>query len=132
LYWLKGDKLDEQQILVDLSEGASRGDFPFRVVARKYHIIKDIMEPIIIPWNKKAETIIQGLRYAENVGGLARKAQRYTVSVPLRVMVSLLAAGSIERLHEQYNVLINNDLYRSELGLCPEDPTFHEVESLII
>ena len=132
LYWLKGDKLDEQQILVDLSEGAPKGDFPFRVVAQKYQIIKDIMEPIIILWNKEAETIIQGLRYAKNAGGLVRKAQRFTVSVPQRVLASLLAAGSVERLHEQYTVLINKDLYRGDLGLCPEDPTFHEVESLIV
>jgi len=44
----------------------------------------------------------------------------------------LECAGSVERLHDQYCVLINMDIYRDDLGLCPEDPTFHEVESLIM
>ncbi|MFW6148083.1 MAG: CRISPR-associated helicase Cas3', partial [Thermodesulfobacteriota bacterium] len=74
LYWLKGEKLDEYQILADLSEGAKSGDFPFRVVDQKYKIIKDDMEPIIIPWNKDAEAIIQGLRYSEHPAVFARKA----------------------------------------------------------
>ena len=30
LYWMKGDKLDEFQILNDLAEGVKSGDFPFR------------------------------------------------------------------------------------------------------
>jgi len=27
--------------------------------------------------------------------------------------------------------LINRDIYKDDLGLCPEDPTFHEIENLI-
>ena len=41
LYWSKGDKLDEHQILDDLGEGAKTGDFPFRVVDEKFKIIED-------------------------------------------------------------------------------------------
>jgi len=61
----------------------------------------------------------------------ARKAQRFTVQVYPKVLSGLECAGSVERLHDQYCVLINMDIYRDDLGLCPEDPTFHEVESLI-
>jgi len=132
LYWLKGEKLDEYQILADLSEGAKSGDFPFRVIDQKYKIIKDDMEPIIIPWNKEAEGIIQGLRYSEHPAAFARKAQRFTVQVPSKVLRNLEYVGSVERLQEQYCILINMDLYRDDLGLCPEDPSFHEVESLIV
>jgi CRISPR-associated endonuclease/helicase Cas3 len=131
LYWLKGERLDEYQILADLSEGAKSGDFPFRVIDQKYKIIKDDMEPIIIPWNKEAEAIIQGLRYSEYPAAFARKAQRFTVQIYPKVLGSLECAGSVERLHDQYCVLINMDLYRNDLGLCPEDPTFHRPESLI-
>lgn len=131
LYWMKGNKLDEYQILDDLGEGAKNGDFPFRAVDKKFKIIKDRAESIIIPWNKDAEKIISGLRYSEYPALFARKAQRFTVQVYPKVLDSLERAGSVERLHNQYCVLINMDLYRDDLGLCPEDPTFHEVESLI-
>jgi CRISPR-associated endonuclease/helicase Cas3 len=130
LYWMRGELLDEYQILDDLNEGKRKGDFPFRVVDKKFKIIKDDMESIIIPWKKNeqdkdAEKIIQGLRYAEYPARFARKAQRFTIQVPPRVLSSLEYAGSVERLHDQYCVLINMDLYRDDLGLCSEDPTFH-------
>jgi CRISPR-associated endonuclease/helicase Cas3 len=131
LYWMRGEKLDEYHILDDLDEGKRKGDFPFREVDKKFKIIKDGMEPIIIPWNEDAEKIIRGLRYAEYPAKFARKAQRFVVQVPPRVLSSLEHAGSVERLHDQYCVLVNMDLYQDDLGLCPEDPTFHKVESLI-
>jgi CRISPR-associated endonuclease/helicase Cas3 len=132
LYWTKGDKLDEYRILDDLAEDAISGNFPFRLVDRKFKIIKDGTESIIIPWNREAEKIISGLRYSEHPALFARKAQRFTVEVYPKVLGRLEYSGSVERLHDQYCVLINMDIYRDDLGLCPEDPTFHEVESLIM
>ena len=131
LYWMKGEKLDEYQILDDLAEGAKKGDFPFRGVDKKFKIIEDGAEPIIIPWNEEAEKIINGLRYSEYPAFFARKAQRFTVQVYPKVLSSLVSAGSVERLHDQYCVLTNMDIYSDDLGLCPEDPTFHKPESLI-
>ena len=131
LYWMKGEKLDEYQILDDLGESSKKGDFPFRVVDKKFKIIEDGAESIIIPWNREAEKIISGLRYSEYPASFARKAQRFTVQIYPKALGSLECAGSVERLHDQYCVLINMDLYRDDLGLCPEDPSFHEVESLI-
>ena len=131
LYWLRGAALDQQQILADLAEGAMAGDFPFRVVAEKFKIIADGMAPIIIPWNDDAERIVEELRYSVFPAAAARKAQHFTIQVYPQILYALLNAGSVERLHEQYNVLINRDLYREDLGLCPEDPTFHKIESLI-
>jgi len=132
LYWMKGNKLDEYQILDDLGEGAKNGDFPFRSVDKEFKIIKDGAESVIIPWNKEAEKIISGLRYSEYPALFARKAQRFTVQVYPKVLGSLECAGSVERLHDQYCVLNNMDIYRDDIGLCPEDPTFHEVESLMV
>ena len=131
LYWMKGEKLDEYQILDDLAEGAKNGDFPFRIVDKKFKIIEDGAEPVIIPWNEEAEKIVTGLRYSEYPASFARKAQRFTVQVYPKVLGSLECAGSVERLHDQYCVLTNMDIYRDDLGLCPEDPTFHRPESLI-
>jgi len=132
LYWMKGEQLDTYHLMESLRAGVMKGDFPFREVHERFKIIKDGMESIIIPWDKNAERIIQGIRYSENPGAFTRPAQRYTVQVFPKVLSALLNVGSVECLHEQYYVLINKDLYRDDLGLCPEDPTFHEVESLIV
>jgi CRISPR-associated endonuclease/helicase Cas3 len=131
LYWLKGDKLDELEILADLSEGIKTGDYPFRSISNKFKIIRDGMDSIIIPWDKEAERIINELRFSNYPTSAARKAQRYTIQVPPRILNNLVFAGAVERLHDQYNVLINRDIYRDDLGLCPEDPSFHEIENLI-
>jgi len=132
LYWMNGENLDEYQILDDLAEDAINGNFPFRVVDKKFKIIEDGAESIIIPWNEEAEKIISGLRYSEYPASFARKAQRFTVQIYPKVLGSLECAGSVERLHDQYCILTNMDIYRDDLGLCPEDPTFHEVESLMV
>ena len=131
LYWLKGEKLDEFQILSDLWEGIRTGDFPFRRISEKFRIIKDGSESIIIPWDRSAEKIIAELRFSDYPASAARRAQRYTIQVPPRVLHGLLIGGAVERLHEQYNILLNRDIYRKDIGLCPEDPAFHEIENLI-
>ncbi len=130
-YWIKGDKLDEFQVLPALSEGIKSGDYPFRWVDQKFKIIKDGSESIIIPWNKKADEIVNELRYSEYPSSGARKAQRFTIQVPPRVLTGLVNGGAVECLHDQYYVLTNRDIYREDLGLCPENPAFHEIENLI-
>ena len=91
---------------------------------KKFKIIRDGMEPIIVPWDREAEKIIQKLREAEFPAMFARKAQQFTVQVPPQVLDSLESTGSVERVRNQYCVLINKNLYRDDLGLCPEDPPF--------
>jgi CRISPR-associated endonuclease/helicase Cas3 len=124
--------LDQYRILADLSEGAKAGDFPFRSIAEKFQIIQDGMVSLVIPWNAEAEAIIGELRYSACPAAAARKAQRFTIQIYPKTFYALLDAGSIERIHDQYNILINRDLYRDDLGLCPDDPTFHDIENLIL
>jgi len=130
-YWLKGEVLDRQHILDDINEGSRSGDFPFKTIKEKFRIIESDMQSLIIPFNREADAVINELRYGTYPASAARKAQRFTVQVYPRDIISLLAAGCVERLHDQYLVLINRDIYRDDLGLCPEDPMFHEIESLI-
>ena len=134
LYWRKGERLDENRILPLLEEDAAKLNFPFKEIAKKFRLIKDIMEAIIIPWNKDAERIIQGLRYTEYPAKFIRQIQRFTIQVHPKILINLETYGSVERIGEdgQYCILQNMDIYRDDVGLCPEDPTFHEVESLKI
>ncbi len=132
-YWQQGnERLDERDILADLEEDVERLNFPFRRVSQKFKVIRDGQESVIIPWDEEGERLVGALRYAEHPGGLLRRLQRYVIQVPPRILFSLISVGSVEKVQDRFNVLINMDLYRDDLGLCPEDPTFHEVESLMI
>jgi len=133
LYWQQGnERLDEKGILFELEEDAGRFNFPFRRVAQKFRVIETGQESIVIPWGETGEQLVHRLRYVDFPGGVIRSLQRFTIQVPPRVLTALVAAGSVELLHERFYVLTNLDLYRDDLGLCPEDPVFHEAENLIV
>jgi hypothetical protein len=42
------------------------------------------------------------------------------------------AAGVMETVADRFHILTNDSLYRDDLGLCPEDPTFREQENNIV
>ena len=131
-FWRRGDdQLDQEGILEDLWEGARTSDYPFKNIAAKFRLIEDGMEPIIIPYDERAEELIIQLRYAEHLGAIARKLQRFVVQVPPRVLLSLENAGAVEWIQERFCVLARRDLYHPDLGLTPDDPVFYEAEDLI-
>jgi len=133
LFWQQGkERLDRKGILVDLEEDVGRFNFPFRRVAGKFQVIESGREDIIIPWDEDGEGLVRELRYVKNPGSLSRRLQRYTVQVQPHTLAFLVAAGGVEKVQERFNVLVNMDLYRDDLGLCPDDPTFYEAESLIV
>ena len=43
----------------------------------------------------------------------------------------MLASRVVEIVHDRFHVLLNDSIYRDDLGLCPEDPVFREQESNI-
>lgn len=131
LYWKNEDKLDEKGILSRLSRGVRKLNFPFKKIATDFKIIENNMEPIIIPYNDEAQSIIEKLRYAEFPRSLARKAQRYSVQVYPQVLAKLTSAGAIDVINECYNVLINEDLYKENVGLDSDEPTFRDIENNI-
>lgn len=134
LYWMNEKSLDEYHILDDLAEGIKRGDFPFKSVSQKFKLIKNNMWPIITPWDPEAKEVevIKELRYSKYPASFARKVQRFTIQIPLPILASLQAAGSVECIRDQYYVLVNRDLYHDDLGLCFDDPTFHEAKNLMV
>jgi CRISPR-associated endonuclease/helicase Cas3 len=130
LYWRNKDKLDKEKILERLSEGVYSVDFPFKEIADKFKIIDNAMESIIIPYNNEAKEIIKQLRYAEFTKNLARKAQRFCVQVYPNILAKLEGVA-VERIQNRYLVLTNSDLYRDDVGLAYENPTFREMENNI-
>jgi CRISPR-associated endonuclease/helicase Cas3 len=137
LYSFEGaDGLDQKQILRQLEENAGALLFPFREIAQDFRLIENDMESLIIPWHDGSDDdtrdLIRELRHADFPASMARKLQRYTIQVYRRTLAGLRAAGVVETVAERFYILTNDSLYRDDLGLCPEDPTFREQEDNIV
>ena len=127
LYWRAGDELDARRILDDLREGLTDCFFPFQNVAKKFRIIKEEGETILIPFNDKARGAIASLRVAEFPGRILRELQRFTVQVYPRELAVLEDAGAAERVQSTYAALTEQgfeQLYKEDVGLVlPKDGT---------
>ena len=131
LFWQAGPDLDKKRILDLLSETAQRGDFPFRKVAELFQLIADGQQPVIVPQDKEAERLADSLAFAEHAGGILRRLQRHTVQVHSCVFAGLIAGGAVEMVADRYAVLRNKDIYKKDLGLCPEDSAYRDIDGLI-
>ncbi|BAS49441.1 CRISPR-associated protein Cas3 [Aggregatibacter actinomycetemcomitans serotype d str. SA508] len=122
LYDLKGSELDKKQILPMHNKAGPSLDFPFQKIAEAFRMLESHMQPLIIPFDSEAEALIDHLRYADQIGGLLRKFQPYTVQIPEKALAALYKAGRIEPLNEktfgkQFYALIGLDLYDDVAGL---------------
>jgi CRISPR-associated endonuclease/helicase Cas3 len=131
-YWTKGDALDVEGILAMLQAGCQNGDFPFKTVAETFRLIKDEMRPVVIPFDDAASRLIRTLEYRENPATLARALQRYTVSVYPHEWNRLLSLGSIQIKAGMFPVLVDETLYKKDLGLCADDPLLRDPEDLVV
>lgn len=141
VYWIEEAGLDREDILRDLREPGNTFDFPFATIARKFRMIETEMVPIIIPYRSSeadspVERLLRELEHVEHPGGIARRLQPYIAPVPSLVRQYLIAERAarfirVEDFGEQFAVLENLDLYRQDVGLTWEDPTFRNAEELI-
>uniref|UniRef100_I2Q4C7 CRISPR-associated endonuclease Cas3-HD n=1 Tax=Desulfovibrio sp. U5L TaxID=596152 RepID=I2Q4C7_9BACT len=127
LYWLAGDKALDASVW-DVKEkvsgifdafqgGVNTCNFPFRKVGEAFRFIESIYRPVIIPWDEEGEAIVEGLQHAENVGRLARRAQRYTVQIPPWEFAALEKDVALTCLRERFYVLTRPERYDDEEGL---------------
>ena len=136
LYQLKGSELDNKKILKMHNDTGQSLDFPFQTIASKFRMIESHMQPLIIPFDNEAESLISSLYHADHIGGLLRKLQAYTVQIPEKALAALYKAGRIEPINEQnfgkqFYTLIGLDLYDDVAGLSWEDTNFLREENLI-
>lgn len=137
-YFLKGEAaLDRHGVLRKFGERAATLDFPFETVADAFRMIETTMVPVIIRYDARASDALERLRFVERAGGVSRALQPFTVQVPPRARARLLASGAASVVREadfgdQFVVLENDDLYRTEVGLDWDEPTAMAASSLII
>ena len=73
-------------------------DFPFQTIADKFRMIESHMQPLIIPFDVEAESLISSLHHADHIGGLLRKLQPYTVQIPEKALAAYIKQGVSNRL----------------------------------
>ncbi len=144
LYWHAGDaSLDTRAILRMLGERATSLDFPFETIAKEFRLIETPMVPVIVPYrgadgnDETAERLVDELKWVERPGRIARRLQPYVVPVPPSARGSLLSANAATVVREadfgmQFVVLSNFDLYRPDVGLTWDDPTYRAAEGLVV
>lgn len=141
LYWRKSlgnnqhSGLDEESILTICREGEVKLDFPFKTVAHKYNLIKNVMESIIIPYDEKAKGLIIKLRNIQKKGEILRALQRYVVQVYPEQFAKLKNEGFIETIDEAYFILAEiryKKAYSPDFGLNPEFNEFINPEEIIV
>ena len=137
VYEEKGKELDSKGILEMHKRAGNSLDFPFQAIAQKFRMIETYMQPLIIPFDQEAERLIDSLRHADQIGGLLRKLQPYTVQVPERAMQALFRDGRIEpindeRFGKQFYCLIGLGLYDKVAGLSWDNSIFIAAEESVI
>jgi CRISPR-associated endonuclease/helicase Cas3 len=151
LYWQQGfEALDRARlpdgerlaIITALREGVKRLSFPFKTVAQAFSMIDDVMAPVIVPFDSRAEEAINSLRHAPvPPADVQRTLQQYTVPVPENTRADLLAAGAAWMIRQddygdRFVVLSQTrsgehpEIYDDQLGLrLDADPTARSSES---
>jgi CRISPR-associated endonuclease/helicase Cas3 len=142
LYWRKGEaELDKRGVLQMCSERAGDLNFPFESIATAMRFIDDVMVPVIVAKEEanpgEVAELVQALRFAKGVGRIARALGRYTVGVPRKARAEMIAKGVAEVIRseefgDQFVVLHNLDLYKSDIGLVWDDMTFRNAEAMIM
>ena len=129
VYWLKGDELDHHKILTSVKRVGQELRIPYERMAQQFTMIESNMKPVIVKYKPRIaeiESLLNDLQFADQVGGIARKLQRYLVQVPEQALKVLMKSGAVapinqERFGYQFLLLESGHLYDKECGLSWED-----------
>ncbi|WP_166822476.1 CRISPR-associated helicase Cas3' [Thalassoroseus pseudoceratinae] len=131
-YWKRGHRDWDDKAVLDQFIEPFQAIFQFKEAAKRFQMIEDESQPVIVPYGKRGRWLIERLASNKPLGlKMRRRLQRYTVSVFENIFRNLFATQQLEIRHDCYAVLLNEDLYDEQLGLRTE-VNAHEPESLII
>ncbi|MDR1569988.1 MAG: CRISPR-associated helicase Cas3' [Oscillospiraceae bacterium] len=91
-------ELDEKRILESIAEGVSELNYNFRDIDKKYKIIEDATDAVIIPFDDDSRAILEAAEASMFPGKFRRKLQRYTVSIYPYEFQELRELGAIREL----------------------------------
>lgn len=116
LYQLHSDTTFDRKNVIGCFE---RGipEFDFQTAADRFNLIENVTVSVIIPYNEKANELIQQLKYSEFPKSIIRRLQSYTVNIYEREFEALQSLGLIDTYLELFSVLNNMDFYDRKTGL---------------
>lgn len=94
-----------------------RIEIQFRTAAKEFHIIDDAMSRPVIVRYKNSERLIEQLRQAGPTRDIMRKLQRYTVSLPVRMLEQMKLEGLLEEIPPGIYAQTLPSLYSLRIGL---------------
>ena len=82
-------------ILNAIRDRAPDLDFPFASIAAAFRMIDETMDPVIVPWDARAEDALDRLAHAERPPrDVLRTLQQYVVPIPTKDRAALIATGA--------------------------------------
>jgi CRISPR-associated endonuclease/helicase Cas3 len=137
VYWGEGEGLDRHGILTRLEERIGDLWFPFEAIARDFQLIESAMLPVLIPFDDEVWQLLEELETTERVGEIARRLQPYVVQIYPIQLARLRGPGVVqpvapERFGEQFCALVRKSLYRDDVGLTWDDPSYRSAEENIL
>ncbi len=127
------EELDSKGIMRLLNPALLDKDmiFPYKEAGDKFCFIEEDTSALIVPLEKETASLIQTLKYSEYTRSIMRKLQPYTIQVRKKDIEALDRGGSIEIIHNNIPVLLNNKAYDKDVGLCIERAAVWDVEQLV-
>lgn len=128
-FWKHQDTMDAHHILECWPRTMKRLDdlflFHFKRCAEKFRVIDDLAgAPVIVPYGEKGRSLCDEVRETfepARLRYLARRLQRYTVSIPRQIQERFLAVGVVRLFHDGFPILNSDVHYHSDLGLDVSD-----------
>lgn len=117
---LKQDSLDSQGILRMIRESGSEMKFPFKIIAQKFQLIDRPTVSVVIPWDRKAEKLMQEAENHPYPASMARSLQPYVVQIYQHELRALAKEGVIKSIGECMLFLTDPAYYDARFGL--KDP----------
>ncbi|KDR96753.1 CRISPR-associated helicase, Cas3 family [Peptoclostridium litorale DSM 5388] len=124
LYDIEGEETFDKKGIIDCFEERGRHlEFDFKTAAQKFKLIENDMRSVVIPYDARANEILEEAKYSPYPMSSARKLQPYTVSIYEHEYRMLVKNTALKTVNDRFTVL--DDLkngYDDNTGLIiPED-----------
>ena len=123
-------EINSMHSFMENTEGLSlrASDIPFRSYEGK--LIFSLDESLIVPENEEAERLINQISYQGISHSLMRRIQKYTCSVPRKIMEALFQQGVLEEISGGSRaggifILRNRQYYNSQTGIQIEGDDYY-------
>jgi CRISPR-associated endonuclease/helicase Cas3 len=128
LYWSQKKNWDKHKVMEKMSFDSARGRalLQFREVADAFRMIRDDQLPILVPYNKDAESLRDKLLAASVAFIPQRELQPYLVSARKEAVQQMVSRGFVSAHESGVWLLLNPSLYNKEKGLDPESTRLDE------